>query len=561
MSISYDEAMATLTAPGGPFALTDCEIAGQSLKVFEATPPSLGALFENARSKGDEIFLVYEDERWTFARTMEQVDAMGALLVDRYGIQPGDRVAIAMRNYPEWITAFAAITSVGAIAVSMNAWWKVDELAYGLEDSGARVLICDTERLRNALAPLATTELRALVVRGEGPLPDGADHLEAVIELGAPLPEVTSDPDDDVTILYTSGTTGNPKGSLYSHRSTVLHAFGLLAPAVLPYGIGKAVLPVVPMFHVQAWGQPYAAPIAGTKLVMPGPKLDGESLFELMEDEGVTLTLGVPTIWMGLLTHLRETGKRFTHLTHLVSGGAAIPLSMIKAYEEEFGLNVVQGWGMTETSPVCCAGAEGPEMDGLEDDARHELKLRERKFFGVDLRLVDEDGGILPHDGDTPGELQCRGPWVINGYYNDAEATAAAMTDDGWFRTGDVATLTDAGLLQITDRTKDLIKSGGEWISSIDLENEVMSHPGVAEAAAIAMPHPKWQERPMLVIVAHEGKQPSANELRAHLADKIVSWWMPDDIAFVDELPHTATGKVSKLQLRERFKDHVLSTV
>ncbi|MBT6205206.1 MAG: long-chain fatty acid--CoA ligase [Rhodospirillaceae bacterium] len=501
--------------------------------------------------------------RDAFKRTAQLAHALKGL-----GIEEGDRVATIAWNTYRHFELYYGVSGIGAVCHTINPRLFEDQLEYIVNHADDRVIFVDA----NLLPLVEKMDGRFPGVKAVIVMTDRAHMPETKLanvhcyeELLEGQPETYDWPELDEraasAMCYTSGTTGNPKGSLYSHRSTVLHAFGLLAPAVLPYGIGKAVLPVVPMFHVQAWGQPYAAPIAGTKLVMPGPKLDGESLFELMEDEGVTLTLGVPTIWMGLLTHLRETGKRFTHLTHLVSGGAAIPLSMIKAYEEEFGLNVVQGWGMTETSPVCCAGAEGPEMDGLEDDARHELKLRERKFFGVDLRLVDEDGGILPHDGDTPGELQCRGPWVINGYYNDAEATAAAMTDDGWFRTGDVATLTDAGLLQITDRTKDLIKSGGEWISSIDLENEVMSHPGVAEAAAIAMPHPKWQERPMLVIVAHEGKQPSANELRAHLADKIVSWWMPDDIAFVDELPHTATGKVSKLQLRERFKDHVLSTV
>lgn len=500
--------------------------------------------------------------RDAYKRTAQLAHALKAL-----GIEEGDRVGTIAWNTYRHFELYYGVSGIGAVCHTINPRLFADQLEYIVNHADDRVIFIDSN-----LLPLVEKMadkfpgVKAYVVMcdrenmPETSLPNALCYEELL----AGQPETYDWPLLDErtasAMCYTSGTTGNPKGSLYSHRSTVLHALGLLAPAVMPYGSGTCVLPVVPMFHVQAWGQPYAAPIAGTKLVLPGPKLDGESIYELLENEGVTLTLGVPTIWMGLLTHLRETGKRFSTLVNLVSGGAAIPLSMIKAYEEEYGLNVVQGWGMTETSPVCCAGASGPEMDGLEGDARHELKLRQRQFFGVDLRLVDEDGNELPHDGETQGELQCRGPWVINGYYSDEDATRAAMTEDGWFRTGDVATLTDGALLQITDRTKDLIKSGGEWISSIDLENEAMSHPDVAEAAAIAMPHPKWQERPMLIIVAQAGKNPGAEAIREHLKSRIASWWMPDDIAFVEELPHTATGKVSKLQLRERFKDHVLST-
>jgi fatty-acyl-CoA synthase len=359
-------------------------------------------------------------------------------------------------------------------------------------------------------------------------------------------------------MCYTSGTTGNPKGALYSHRSTVLHALGILACGTLPMSTSTVVLPVVPMFHVQAWGQPYAAPICGAKMVMPGFKLDGESLCELFQGEGVTLSLGVPTIWLGMVNYMKENNIKLANDLTLVSGGAAAPTSMIKALEEDFGIAFVQGWGMTETSPVCAAGAEGPALDGEDRYAR---KLKQRRMYGVEFRILDDEHKDLPHDGETAGELVCRGPWIANGYYNDDAASKAAITDDGWFRTGDVATIDGESLMQITDRTKDLIKSGGEWISSIDLESIVMGHPDIMEAAAIAMPHPKWTERPMLIVVPRDGCELTADDVRGYLDDRIAKWWMPDDIAFVDELPHTATGKVSKLQLRERFKDHVLPTV
>ncbi len=501
--------------------------------------------------------------RDAYRRTAQLAHALKAL-----GIAEGDRIATIAWNTFRHFELYYGVSGVGAVCHTINPRLFEDQLEYIVNHADDRVIFIDlnllplVEKLAGRFPGVKTY----VVMTDREHMPETSlANVLCYEEILAGRPETYDWPELDeraaAAMCYTSGTTGNPKGSLYSHRSTVLHALGLLAPAVMPYGVGTCVLPVVPMFHVQAWGQPYAAPIAGSKLVLPGPKLDGESIYELMETEDVTLTLGVPTIWMGLLTHLRETGKRFSTLKHLVSGGAAIPLSTIKGYEEEYSINVVQGWGMTETSPACCVGANGPEMDALEGDARFELKLRERQFFGVELRLADEDGNALPHDGETQGELQCRGPWVVSGYYNDEAASAAAMTGDGWFRTGDVATIAEGGLLQITDRTKDLIKSGGEWISSIDLENEVMSHPGVAEAAAIAMPHPKWQERPMLVVVPHKGKEPSAEDLREHLKNRIANWWMPDDFAFVEELPHTATGKVSKLKLRERFKDHVLPTV
>ena len=483
------------------------------------------------------------------------------------GIREGDRVATVAWNTYRHFELYYGVSGIGAVCHTINPRLFANQLEYVVNHADDRAMFIDlnlvpllekmADRFGNVRHYVIMTD-REHMPRTS--LPDALCYEELLEGMAETYDWPQFDENAAAAMCYTSGTTGNPKGSLYSHRSTVLHALGVLAPGMLPYDRNAVVMPVVPMFHVQAWGQPYAAPICGARLVLPGAKLDGESLHELMESEAVTMAFGVPTIWLGLLAYLRQSGQRLSSVINLLTGGSAAPVTMIKAYEEEYGISVMQGWGMTETSPVCACGSAGTALDAAQGDDRHALKLRQQRLFGVELRLVDDEGRPVPEDGRTPGELQCRGPWVIESYYNDDEATAAAFTEDGWFRTGDVATMDRESMLQITDRTKDMIKSGGEWISSIDLENEVMSHPAVAEAAAIAMPHPKWQERPMLVIVLQPGGSADAGDIRSHLESRITRWWMPDDIVFVDELPHTATGKVSKLQLRERFRDHVLPT-
>jgi long-chain acyl-CoA synthetase len=554
MSISYDEAMATLTAPGGPFALTDCEIAGQSLKVFEATPPSLGALFENARSKGDEIFLVYEDERWTFARTMEQVDAMGALLVDRYGIQPGDRVAIAMRNYPEWITAFAAITSVGAIAVSMNAWWKVDELAYGLEDSGARVLICDTERLRNALAPLATTELRALVVRGEGPLPDGADHLEAVIELGAPLPEVTIDPDDDVTILYTSGTTGNPKGAVSTHRAVLsaLMAFACRATASAmmkpedtaghPYP--NCFILSVPLFHVTGCVAVMLSCFAsGTRLVMMY-KWNPERALELIERERVTHFVGVPTMSWDLLESPDFPERDTSSLLSVGGGGAPAPPELVRRIDANFksGRPGI-GYGMTETN------AYGPQNAG--DDYMRKPTSAGRVVPTVQLRVTGENDVLLP-TGEV-GEIWFRGANLIRGYWNKPDATAETLVD-GWLRSGDIGRIDEEGFIYVQDRAKDMVLRGGENIYCAEVEAALYEHGDVYEAAVFGLPHERLGEEVAAVIHPKPGRVVDVAAIRDHVAQRLAAFKVPSYIEVTETpLPRNPAGKFLKRELREEI--------
>jgi fatty-acyl-CoA synthase len=358
-------------------------------------------------------------------------------------------------------------------------------------------------------------------------------------------------------LCYTSGTTGNPKGVLYSHRSTLLHSFFLLA------GGGETrltqrdvILPVVPLFHVNAWGLPYAAPMTGASLVFPGPKLDGESLFELMEETGVTAAWGVPTVWLGLLEEMAKRGRRPRALELVVVGGAAAPKPLIARFEGDFGVQVTHGWGMTEMSPVGTLGTLPPSADGLPFDGMVERKAKQGRFlFGVEHKIVDETGQRLPHDGVAFGELLVRGASITSGYYKNAEASEKAFDDEGFFRTGDVATIDAEGTLNIVDRAKDVIKSGGEWISSIDLENAAVGHPAIAEAAVIAIPHPKWTERPLLIAVRRDGHNVSADELKDYLSDKVAKWWLPEAVVFVDELPHTATGKLQKTALRERFGD------
>jgi fatty-acyl-CoA synthase len=357
------------------------------------------------------------------------------------------------------------------------------------------------------------------------------------------------------SICYTSGTVGYPKGVLYSHRSTVLHSYAIALPDALGFSARDAMLPVVPMFHVNAWGVPYAAACVGAKLVLPGPNLDGASLLELIEGEKVTCLLGVPTVWMGLLAHLRATGKKLTTVKKVGCGGSAAPPSLIAGFDEH-GARLIHAWGMTEMSPVGTVNVLLPKHDPLDPDAKLAIRAKQgRPIFGVELRVVDEDGNEVPHDGKTSGHLQVRGPWIAASYFKREHDDAHR---DGWFDTGDIATIDGDSYVQITDRAKDVIKSGGEWVSSIDLENAAMSHPAVAHAAAIGVPHPKWQERPLLVVVKAPGKEVRADELRQFLEGRLVKWWLPDAIEFVETLPIGATGKVLKRELREKFADYKL---
>ena len=501
--------------------------------------------------------------RATYAETLRRAARLAGAL-RAMGIEEGDRVATLAWNGHRHFELYYAVSGLGAVCHTINPRLSAEQMLYILRHAGDRVLFLDA-----TFAPLVAglrdhlpDGLRLVVMTDRAHVPEGLDAA-CYEDLLAEQPDEIEwpEPDEDAAcgLCYTSGTTGRPKGALYSHRSTVLHAMLVaisLGDSLRP---GRKVLPVVPLFHVNAWGIPYAAPLAGCSLVFPGPRLDGASLWELMDAEGVYSAWGVPTVWLGLLAEIRKRGGPPQGLGDVVIGGSAAPRSMIEAFEDA-GVNVCHAWGMTEMSPIGTQGNLPRHLEHLPREERMRLKAKQgRGVFGVDLKIVGEDGERAPHDGKASGELYVRGNTVISAYYDDEEATRSAFDAEGWFATGDIATIDPDGFLTLTDRAKDLIKSGGEWISSIDLENVVMSHPGVANCAVIAVPHPKWDERPLLVVVPAEGApRPEPAELIDLLGGHFAKWQLPDDVAYLDALPLTATGKVSKLTLRERFADHQL---
>jgi len=480
------------------------------------------------------------------------------------GVAPGERVGTLAWNGYRHLEAYFGVTGFGAVCHTINPRLFPEQIAYIINHAQDRYVLFDITfaPLVDALAPqcpgvrgwIALTDeshrpaMRTPVLCYET-LIDAQDGHYAWPQL---------DERSASNLCYTSGTTGNPKGALYSHRSSVLHAYGASLPDSMGLSSRDAILPVVPMFHVNAWGIPHAAPLNGTKLVLPGKDLDGKSLYELMEDEGVTCSAGVPTVWLGLLAHLRDAGVRFSTLERTVIGGSACPPAMLRAFEDEYGVQVIHAWGMTEMSPLGTLAKLNWEQSQRPLEAQRALLEKQgRVIYGVDMKIVGPDGKELPWDGVAFGDLHVRGPWVIDRYFRQEGGSPLI---DGWFPTGDVATIDRDGFLNITDRSKDVIKSGGEWISSIDLENIAVAHPAVAEAACIACAHPRWTERPLIVVVLKPGATLTREELLAFFAGKVAKWWMPDDAVFVTELPHTATGKLQKLKLREQFRDHVLPT-
>ena len=485
--------------------------------------------------------------RSTWGKVAQRVRQLANAL-RKAGVREGDRVATIAWNNQRHLELYFAVSSMGAVLHTINPRLLPAQLDYVVNHAKDRVLFFDT-----TFAKLAE------VIGKRVPLHIALDDAyEAFIanessEFSWPaLDEKTAS-----SLCYTSGTSGEPKGVLYSHRSTVLHSYAICMADALALSGADVIIPVVPMFHVNAWGVPYAAAMVGAKLVLPGPGLDGKNLLELITTEGVTSLLGVPTVWMNLLTHLKSAGQTLTTVKKVVIGGSACPPSMVEAFEREHNARVIHAWGMTETSPLGTANLMLPKHEALPYDETLKIKLKQgRPIFGIDLRIVDEEGAVLPHDGVSAGDLQVRGPWVASRYYGD---DGIGLWRDGWFTTGDIATIDSDGYMQITDRSKDVIKSGGEWISSIDLENAAMQHPGVAQAAAIAAKHDKWGERPLLVVVGRAQGAPSAEALQTFLADKLVKWWRPDAIEFVDALPIGPTGKVLKRELRERFAHIVLS--
>ena len=507
--------------------------------------------------------------RYTYAQATDRIRQLARALL-ALGVEGGDRVATLAWNTHRHFELYYGVSGIEAICHTVNPRLFRDELVYIFNHAADRFLFLDltfVPLIEPLVGDLESIEGYVILTDREH-MPEtslpGARCYEELLAKQSPDYEWPEFDENTACMLcYTSGTTGHPKGSLYSHRSTVLHA--LFAHAAMaqaaPTHLDTDLL-IVPLFHVAAWGFCYFLPMVGGKLVLPGPRYDGESLFELMDAEEVTFTAGVPTIVTTLLRTMQERGRKPNGLEYVLCGGSAPGEALMKAFEQDFDVRFVQGWGMTETSPV---GATNPPLahaDRLQWDEQFALMRKQgRPCFGIEAKIVDDNGARLPEDGAVTGELAVRGHYVIDGYFNDPAATEAAFDQQGWFLTGDVCSIDREGYLHLTDRSKDLIKSGGEWISSIDLENTVMTHEAVAEAAAIACHHPKWDERPLLVVVPREGMAVSKSDILAFLGDKVAKWWLPDDVVFVDELPHGATGKVSKKTLREQFADYVLPTV
>jgi fatty-acyl-CoA synthase len=482
----------------------------------------------------------------------------------RLGVKAGDRIGTLAWNGFRHLELYFGVTGMGAVIHTVNPRLFPDQIAYIVNHAEDSYVFFDLTfaPLIEKLAP------HCKGVKGWVAMADRAHMPQQQIPgllcyedlLGAESAAFEWPEFDENTasgLCYTSGTTGNPKGVLYSHRSTVLHAYGAALPDGLNLSARDVVLPVVPMFHVNAWGLPYSCAAVGAKMVFPGAGLDGKSLHELFEAEGVTMTAGVPTVWLGLLAYMKQNNLRFGTVNRTVIGGSACPPAMIKTFEEDFGVHVLHAWGMTEMSPLGTACSFKAKHMKMSAEEQRKLQAKQgRVIYGVDMKIADGDGNALPHDGKAFGDLLVKGPWILREYYKGEGGNP--LTADGWFPTGDVATIDPDGYIQITDRSKDVIKSGGEWISSIDLENIAVGHPAVAEAAVIGVRHPKWDERPLLIIVRKAGMDVTKEEMLKFYEGKTAKWSMPDDIVFVEQIPHTATGKLSKLTLRQQFADYKL---
>ncbi len=491
---------------------------------------------------------------------------LASALARKLGVKVGDRIATVAWNGYRHMEVYYGVSGMGAVCHTINPRLFPEQIIYIVNHAEDAYMFIDLTfvPLLEKLADKLGCVKGYVVMTDREHMPDtslkNAICYEELIEQGD---DAYAWPDLDErtasSLCYTSGTTGNPKGVMYEHRSTVLHSLIVLTGEGLALSSQDAVLPIVPMFHANAWGLPYAAPMCGAKIVMPGAKLDGASVFELLSTEKVTLTAGVPTVWLMLLNHMQEHGSTLPELKRVVIGGSAAPRSMIEAFQDKHGAHVVHAWGMTETSPLGTVGNLLPKHARMSKQEQLDVQVKQgRAVWGVELDIVDDDGKSMPRDGKAFGHLLVRGPWVTKGYFKGEGGNI--LNAGGWFDTGDIATLDPDGYMQITDRSKDVVKSGGEWISSIDLENTAVGHADIAEAAVIGIPHPKWSERPLLIVVKREGAELTKEAVLHYLEGKIAKWWMPDDVQFVDAIPHTATGKILKTALREQFKDYKLPT-
>lgn len=530
------------------------------LSTMMGFPLTLHHVLEKAGHEYSEIEIVSRKpnrslHRYTYGQLYERARRLAEALLG-LGMQPGDRVATLMWNHYAHLEAYFGIPVAGGVLHTLNLRLFHDDIAYIINQAKDRFLIVD-----DVLLPLyekfrdqVKLDNVIVVPFADSAVPDDyLDYERLLANASGELSYPAVGENDAAGMCYTSGTTGRPKGVVYSHRSTLLHALAIALPDSLNLGTRETVVPVVPMFHVNAWGIPYAAALTGAKQVFPGPHLDGESLLDLFAGENATSSAGVPTIWLSILKALEKQPERWklTPGMVMISGGSATPAALIKDFDR-FGMRVVSAWGMTETSPVGSVA----RLKGYMTSWPEERAIGYRAKAGLPVPLVEvriqNENGTAPWDGETAGELQARGPWVAGGYYGQADSEEK-FTSDGWFCTGDVANISPNGFIQITDRTKDLIKSGGEWISSVALENELMAHPCVQEAVVIAVEHPTWMERPLAVIVLKEGRQATETELRAHMQGKFADWWLPDGYAFVETIPRTSTGKFLKAKVREQF--------
>ena len=532
------------------------------------TPLLISSIAEHAaRFHGDrEIVSVTMDNprhRYTFRDAIGRSKQLANAL-DKLGLEQGDRVATIAWNDYRHLEAYYAISGAGYVCHTINPRLFPEQLVFIINHAEDRWVFTDVmfvPLLEKILPQIGGVE-GFVIMTDEAHMPEtslpNVRCYETLIHSESSdydWPEL--DERSASALCYTSGTTGDPKGVLYDHRSTVLHAYAAPAPDIMDLSSSDCVLPVVPLFHVNAWGIPYTTLMVGAKIIFPGPKMgDGAALYELMDSEDVTIALGVPTVWLALLQYCASAGKRLDKLKRSIVGGAAVPRSMIEEFRDKHGVEIRQGWGMTEMSPLGTCNSIKAGLESLSDDEKLDLATKAgRGIFGCELRIVDDESHELPWDGVAYGALQVRGPWICSDYFK-LEGGAGTHTADGWFDTGDVATIDAQGYMAITDRTKDVIKSGGEWISSIELENTAVGHPAVAEAAVIGVAHPKWTERPLLVVVRAEGQDVSKDELLKYFDGKVAAWWIPNDVIFVDELPHTATGKVKKIELRKQFADY-----
>ena len=493
-------------------------------------------------------------------RSRKLANALGKL-----GLQQGDVVGTLAWNTYRHFELYFGVSGIGCVVNTVNPRLFPEQLIYIINHAANKYLFVDltfvplvesiSDSLEGIKGIIVLTDKEHMP---ETELKNVICYEELIADEATEYDWPVFDENTASSLCYTSGTTGNPKGVLYSHRSTLLHTWIVSSGNVGKVSSSSVILPVVPMFHVNAWGIPYASAMFGAKLVLPGPMMDGASIFELIDQEKPDLLMGVPTVWLGLLQYLNETNQTLDSVTTALVGGSAAPRAMIQEFEEKHNVFLMHGWGMTEMSPLGTATSRTAEMDNMDIESRYDLQEKQGKaFFGVEMTIADDEGNELPKDGIAFGRLLVKGPTIVERYFKTNESS---LDENGWFDTGDVAKIHPEGSMEIVDRSKDVIKSGGEWISSIDLENAAVGHPEVAEACVIGVLHKKWDERPLLLIVKVDGKDPSKEEILTFLEDKVAKWWMPDDVIFVSELPHSATGKLLKTDLRDEYKEHLIKS-